>query len=294
MEQFHQHALPSGIHRDATGTPLNPLIPSNGDSHTHTIDSRTLNHSHSIKIFANAEAEEKNSKNDDKGLADGRVEVAAAKSTAVGISYSNGNGNGKDVSFLGDHKDNHKGDQNGDHKDHKDHKDSPGQAIYTATAGNHNPSNPSTSTHESTSIYSQIQSQIQSNQGNHVSGTHTHSHDFSHAESKTSMNSNSIPIPMLTKKQRQAIEDEEIRNSPYWIQFTELNSLKLRLYYSPLNPISSCCLLVSGPPLEELRKPPETDLRLLNRKAAEAIGAAGRCNGIDYIIFYYRLNFLGF
>jgi len=53
----------------------------------------------------------------------------------------------------------------------------------------------------------------------------------------------------------------------YWKQFEEMTGGKIRLFYAPLNPCSSLCLLVSGPPLEELRRPPETDLRLLNRKA---------------------------
>ena len=52
----------------------------------------------------------------------------------------------------------------------------------------------------------------------------------------------------------------------YWNQFTEISGKKIRLFHAPLNPCSSVCFLVSGPPLEELRKPPETDLRLLNRK----------------------------
>ena len=52
----------------------------------------------------------------------------------------------------------------------------------------------------------------------------------------------------------------------YWNQFTEMTGKKLRMFYQPLNPCSSVCFLVSGPPLEELRKPPETDLRLLNKK----------------------------
>lgn len=46
-------------------------------------------------------------------------------------------------------------------------------------------------------------------------------------------------------------------------QATTLSLHKIRLMYQPLNPISSLCLLASGPPLEDLRKPAETDLRLL-------------------------------
>lgn len=45
-----------------------------------------------------------------------------------------------------------------------------------------------------------------------------------------------------------------------------LSQQKIRLMYQPLNPISSLCLLASGPPLEDLRKPAETDLRLLAMK----------------------------
>ena len=54
----------------------------------------------------------------------------------------------------------------------------------------------------------------------------------------------------------------------YWNQFTEMSGKKIRFFYQPLNPCSSVCALVSGPPLEELRKPPETDLRLLNKKSS--------------------------
>lgn len=49
-------------------------------------------------------------------------------------------------------------------------------------------------------------------------------------------------------------------------QAAALSQQKIRLMYQPLNPISSICLLASGPPLEDLRKPAETDLRLLAMK----------------------------
>lgn len=52
-------------------------------------------------------------------------------------------------------------------------------------------------------------------------------------------------------------------------QSAALNGQKIRMYYRPLNPISSVCLLASGPPLEDLRKPAETDLRLLALKKVE-------------------------
>ena len=52
-------------------------------------------------------------------------------------------------------------------------------------------------------------------------------------------------------------------------QSAGLNGQKIRMFYRPLNPISSVCLLASGPPLEDLRKPAETDLRLLALKKVE-------------------------
>ena len=52
-------------------------------------------------------------------------------------------------------------------------------------------------------------------------------------------------------------------------QSLALNGQKIRIFYRPLNPISSVCLLASGPPLEDLRKPAETDLRLLALKKVE-------------------------
>jgi hypothetical protein len=54
-------------------------------------------------------------------------------------------------------------------------------------------------------------------------------------------------------------------------QAVALSNQKVRMMYQPLNPISSTCLLVSGPPLEDLRKPAETDLRLLNRKQEDSL-----------------------
>jgi len=70
----------------------------------------------------------------------------------------------------------------------------------------------------------------------------------------------------VDQKQSEAAKQRR-KEDKYWNQFEEMSGKEIRLFYAPLNPCSSLCLLVSGPPLEELRRPPETDLRLLNRKA---------------------------
>jgi len=73
-------------------------------------------------------------------------------------------------------------------------------------------------------------------------------------------------MEILEQRQAEAVKQRR-KEDLFWTQFEEMSGRKIRLFYAPLNPCSSLCLLVSGPPLEELRRPPETDLRLLNRKA---------------------------